>query len=1340
MRCVTRAGAPGCRRPPAVYPAEEMDETRSPRKAAAVGRAAALERVLLIAAQSDPLEAALRVARPPIACVRVEAPGALLDGLLRGSDWDAAVVVAGDPGAVADALVALRDHDPRLPVVVVAEREAAEEEPVWRALGARLAMPRADLRDPVAELRALAAGDAADVEAPEPRDAEDARALAAAAVGALHAVAAPAADASWRRVAEAVRRAAAADLVEVWRPAGDHAPLRAGPIAADDPALARLHERLDAGVRPRDRLVQWAFERARAATVDDLARGPDARGAGDPPGDARRPSPPAPHAGPRFRRRDAALAAGLRAVHALPVAGDAPDGAGSPVAAVLLLGWRDPRVAAEGAHRAAWLAGALGPAWSWRRRAEAATRRDALVDRALLAVRDGAAACDAEGRLMLRNRAAERLGFAGRVGDPADRWRDAWRLGDAEGRPIAAGGDPLSQALAGRSLTALPLTGESNAGRRRPIEVDAEPIHDDAGALVGAVVVLRDATSEAAASAEVLAASRRALAEFRGLLDRAADLAAVLGEASANDDLWGPLDGFLRTTTPANGWRVRAPDGHELARRLLGDPARPRLAQPLRVGPRDLGVLELYAPDTTAWDERHATAALVAGNLLAVALDHADLVVEERALRAQAEEGARRLRALFDASPAAVAVVALDDDELLDVNTALTQLLGREREGLLRRRAADVGLWLEPDDRAAVLGAALDGHGVRDREVRVRHRDGRELRCLLASERTDHGGRPALLVTLLDVTDRLVREAQLAQLANFREVLMGFVEETLVQGFEGAFYQRLVEAAVRATPGAEAGSLLLRDEHDAYRFVAAVGYEETTDDPLGIAARPTRAIAASLTVPIHLDGRRVATLTLDAFRHARAFDGASQQLAAAFAAQAATLVKRRSLERELERLAYHDALTGLPNRALLRDRLGQAVARAIRTGRGGAALFLDLDNLKVTNDTLGHTVGDALLTAVAQRLRLTVRADDTVARVGGDEFVVLLHEVRDPDTTAQVAEKVLDALRTPFDLGGHEVHAAASMGIVLFPDDAVDADVLVQHGDTAMYQAKAQGKDRFRFFTREMNRALLERAALEAQLRKALERDELTLHFQPRVSLRDGRITSVEALARWRHPERGWVPPSAFIPVAEDAGLIDAVGRRLLEHACRQARAWVDAGCGTVVAFNLSAKQLQERDIVAQVEDALARAGLAGRWLELELTESAVMRNVEENVGKLVALRRLGVHVSVDDFGTAYSSLNYLKRLPASALKIDRSFVVDLGDDPEASPHDAGIVRAVVVLAHTLGMQAIAEGIETPAQLAFLRDLGCEQGQGYLFARPAPADEVTAQLRAGHLPLPPHGG
>jgi len=1288
--------------------------------------------VLLIAPRGDPLEDALRHARPPFAGVRrIDGDGAMLDGMLRGRDWDAAVVVAGEARATGDALAQLQEHDPRLPVLLVIQEAAADAGAAWRALGARLVVTRDAVADVAAELYTLLRRAPEAPRPPRPFDFEDAQRLTESVAALLRAALEPTLEEVLTRTIDVMRLAVGAAWAETWIRASTHDAPNSGPCAAEDAALRRLSEPMGGSAGPPEPLLRWALDRGVAVGVSDLGpaggevwlhrRRTPSEGART----ARGPIP-----GLRFLRRQQAFEAGLRAVHAAPLlVGDEP-------VAMLLFGWREAAHEAEGAARVAWLLDLWTPTLGWRQRAEAAGDQALLADHAWRGMSDGAAACDAAGRLTLRTRAADRLGFGGRVGDAAESWRGAWRLTDEGDRPLPAGTDPLSRALAGERLAHARYVGASSTGHRRPITVDAEPLTDPGGRVMGAVALLRDASSEDAAAALSQAASENALAEFRNLLDRAAELAAALGEAATTGDLWEPLDGFLRTTTPMRSWQVREPDGGEIAARGDATPSSPggaHLITALRIGERELGTLELHGPEATVFDERHATAALMAANLLAVSLDHAALVVRERDLRRRAEEASRQTRALFDAGPAATALIALDDGELLDVNAAFEQLLGRERDALLGSQIGELDAWVAPDTWRALHGEAAAGRTVRDREVALRHRDGDERRCLFASEHAEHAGRPALLVTLLDVTDRLRRDAQLGQLATFREALMSFIEQTLEQGFEGSFYQRLVEAAVRATPGADAGSMLVRDEHDAYRFAAAYGYEGFDDDPLSDPTRPTYAVAATLTVPIHLDGRRVATLTMDAFRDPDAFDDASHQLAAAFAAQAATLVKRRALERELERLAYHDALTGLPNRTLLRDRLGQAVARSVRNGRGGAALFLDLDNLKVTNDTLGHAVGDALLRAVAQRLRLAVRGDDTVARIGGDEFVVLLPEVRDAEAVRMVTEKLLAHLRSPFDLAGHEVHATASVGIVLFPDDSADADLVIQHGDTAMYQAKAQGKDRFRFFTRDMNRALLERAALESHLRKALERDELTLHYQPRVSLTDGRITSVEALARWPHPERGWIPPGAFIPVAEDAGLIGAVGRHLLDRACRQARDWIDAGCPTVVAFNLSAKQLQERDVVALVQDALERSGLDGHWLELELTESAVMRNVEENVAKLVALRRLGVHVSIDDFGTAYSSLNYLKRLPASALKIDRSFVVDLGDDPDAAPHDAGIVRTVVVLAHTLGMEAIAEGIETPAQLAFLRALGCEQGQGFLFARPCPAEEITPLLQHGRI-------
>ncbi|MFO8149261.1 MAG: diguanylate cyclase, partial [Trueperaceae bacterium] len=1104
--------------------------------------------VLLIAPRGDPLEGALRRARPPLAGLRrIDGDGAMVDGMLRGSDWDAAVVAVTDARTTGDTLAQLQEHDPRLPVLLVVDEAAADAVAAWRALGARLVVARDATADVAAELYTLLRRAPEAPRPPRPYDVEDAQRLTESLAALLRAAMEPTLEEALTRTVDVMRQAVGAAWAETWlhapvgsgAPAGSGAPSHgsapggmptAGPYAAEDAALRRLSEPIAGSGRAPEPLLRWALDRGVAVGISDL--GP----AGGEVWIHRRRTPSegartarGPIPGLRFLRRQPAFDAGLRAIHAAPLLVD-----DEPVA-MLLFGWREAAHEAEGAARVDWLLDLWAPTLGWRRRAAAAASHALLADHAWRGMTDGAAACDAAGRLSLRTRAADRLGFGGRVGDAAEAWRGAWRLTDEDDRPLTAGADPLSRALAGERLARARYVGASSTGRRRPIAVDAEPLTDPSGKVLGAVALLRDASSEDAVAALSQAASEGVLAEFRNLLDRAAELAAALGEAATTGDLWEPLDGFLRTTTPMRSWRVRAPDGSEIAAgggAATSAPGGAHLITAMRLGERDLGALELHGPEATVFDERHATAALTAANLLAVSLDHAALVVRERDLRRRAEESSRQTRALFDAGPAATALIALDDGELLDVNAAFEQLLGRASDELLGTRIGDLDAWVNPNAWQALHGEAAAGHTVRDREVALRHRDGDERRCLFASEHAEHAGRPALLVTLLDVTDRLLRDAQLGQLATFREALMSFIEQTLEQGFEGSFYQRLVEAAVRATPGADAGSLLVRDEHDAYRFAAAHGYEGFDDDPLGDPARPTYAVAATLTVPIHLDGRRVATLTMDAFRDPRAFDDASHQLAAAFAAQAATLVKRRALERELERLAYHDALTGLPNRTLLRDRLGQAIARSVRNGRGGAALFLDLDNLKVTNDALGHAVGDALLRAVSQRLRLAVRGEDTVARIGGDEFVVLLPEVRDAEAVRKVTEKLLSHLRSPFDLAGHEVHATASVGIVLFPDDSADADLLIQHGDTAMYQAKAQGKDRFRFFTRDMNRALLERAALESHLRKALERDELGLHYQPRVALTDGRITSVEALARWAHPERGWIPPGAFIPVA----------------------------------------------------------------------------------------------------------------------------------------------------------------------------------------------------------------
>ncbi len=423
---------------------------------------------------------------------------------------------------------------------------------------------------------------------------------------------------------------------------------------------------------------------------------------------------------------------------------------------------------------------------------------------------------------------------------------------------------------------------------------------------------------------------------------------------------------------------------------------------------------------------------------------------------------------------------------------------------------------------------------------------------------------------------------------------------------------------------------------------------------------------------------------------------------------------------QLEHAATHDSLTGLPNRLLLMDRLAQATAQSERYSRGFAVLVVDLDRFKSINDSLGHSAGDAMLTEVARRLRSLLRKADTLARLGGDEFVLVLNEITSPREAESVASKVLANLAAPVMLSGIEVQISASIGVSIFPNDGVDADSLLKHADAAMYHVKKNGRNAFQFFAPVMNMFARERLELESGLRRALVQGEFELHYQPKVDVSTGRIDSAEALIRWRHPKRGLTAPSGFIPIAEETGLIVPIGDWALREACRQARAWQTRGPRPLrIAVNLSAQQFKQKSLITTVREALAAAGLEPGYLELELTESAVMHDAESSIQVLRQLSTLGVRISVDDFGTGYSSLSYLRRLPLDKLKIDRSFIREVA----GSRDDAEIVRAIISLAHSLHLKVIAEGVETAEQLSFLRGLGCDQYQGFHCSPPVPADE-----------------
>jgi diguanylate cyclase (GGDEF)-like protein/PAS domain S-box-containing protein len=436
----------------------------------------------------------------------------------------------------------------------------------------------------------------------------------------------------------------------------------------------------------------------------------------------------------------------------------------------------------------------------------------------------------------------------------------------------------------------------------------------------------------------------------------------------------------------------------------------------------------------------------------------------------------------------------------------------------------------------------------------------------------------------------------------------------------------------------------------------------------------------------------------------------------------------RALSQRMAYLAQHDSLTDLPNRVLLQDRLNQAMAVAHRRGEKLAVLYLDVDRFKHINDSLGHPIGDRLLQSVARRLVACVRACDTVSRQGGDEFVVLLSELVDAQDAATCADKIIQTVGEAHHIDDHEVHVTTSVGIVLYPDDGSDAESLLKHADAAMYQAKDNARNNYQFYRPELNTRATDRQALETDLRHAVARSEFELYYQPKVRLRSGEIAGVEALLRWRHPERGMVYPGHFIDIAEESGLIVPIGRWVLREACSQAQIWRDAGLPAIrLAINISAVELRAKDFVAGVRTVLAETGFEPRRLELELTETFLMQDSSSTAAVLRAIKDMGVNLALDDFGTGYSSLSYMRRFPIDTLKVDQSFVRDLTTDAA----DASVVSAVINMGKALHMNVIAEGVEMKEQLAFLEQHECPEAQGYFFSRPVAPAKFAELLRHG---------
>ena len=738
---------------------------------------------------------------------------------------------------------------------------------------------------------------------------------------------------------------------------------------------------------------------------------------------------------------------------------------------------------------------------------------------------------------------------------------------------------------------------------------------------------------------------------------------------------------------------------------------------PLTCNDAAVGAFMLMAGEVDVFDEAIRNLLVEMSQDISFALGSFAREAQRRQIEATLRESERRFRDLYEKAP--LAYQSLDvAGNILDVNDAWLALLGRTREEVSGRFIGDfmseASLTAMNDEFPMFrrLGR-VDGH-----LFHFVHRDGSQ-RLLMVNGQIARDADGNFLRThciLTDLTERLQAQEQLKLAATvFEQSAEGIIIT------DAAFNIMMVNQAFSKITGYSAAEVLGKNPH-----LLASGHHE---------AHFYRALWSAVHATGHWSGEmwnrskdgeiypEMVSITQVLDDH-----GKVSHYVGVFA----DISEHKANEAHIQHLAHFDALTGLPNRSLLADRVGQALSSVERKGESLALIFLDLDRFKNVNDSLGHRIGDELLIQVAQRLQSGLRDEDTVSRLGGDEFIVVLPGTG-ADGAARVAKKVLKSLSLPYCIEQHELTITPSLGIAMYPADGDSYEALSMCADAAMYRAKQSGRQTFRFFTREMQEDSERTLQLENALRRALELDQLELHYQPQIALDSGRVVGVEALLRWHHPELGDVSPSDFIPVAEDSGLILPIGQWVVRTAVRQMKSWVDGGMAPrVMAVNLSAVQFRQARLPERVAQILDEFELPPRCLELELTESVAMEDPLAAIAVMDALHQRGIRMAIDDFGTGYSSLSYLKRFKVSKLKIDQSFVRDIARDPE----NEAIVEAIIGLSKTLGLQTIAEGVETAEQLAFLRAKGCHQVQGYYFARPMPAADFEDFVRGYH----PGGG